>query len=121
MKKWVFLKSCLIHRKNASKVMVLMKKSYQDNPIAIIFIMVAWPEVAYDIGFYKKCSKRHFSKIVPVPDRSFLKSSGGLPEPTWGKISRSRRWKPPGPQNPAKKFKNQKNPGFPAICPHPDP
>ena len=82
MKKWVFLKSCLIHRKNASKVMVLVKSSYQDNPSAIVFIMVAWPEEAYEIVFYKKkCSNRIFSKIVPVPDRSFLKSSGGLPEP----------------------------------------
>ena len=80
MKKWVFLKKCLIHRKNASKVMVLVKMSYQEDPIAIIFIMVAWPEVAYGIDFYKKCSTRDFSKIVPVPDRSFLKSSGALPE-----------------------------------------
>ena len=86
------MKSCLNHRKNASKVMVVMNKSYQDNPIAIIFIMVAWPEEAYEIDFYKKCSKRDFPKNVPVLDRSFLKSSGGLPEPIWGKISRSRRW-----------------------------
>ena len=56
MKKWVFLKKCLIHRKNASKVMVLMKRSYQDNPIAIIFIMVAWPEVAYETDSDKKSS-----------------------------------------------------------------
>ena len=82
MKKWVFLKSCLIHRKNASKVMVLMKKSYQEDPIAIIFIMVAWPEEAYEIDFHKKSSKRAKCGIVPVPDRSFLKSSGALPEPT---------------------------------------
>ena len=38
--------------------MVLVKQSYEDNPIAIIFIMVAWPEEAYEIDFYKKCSKR---------------------------------------------------------------
>ena len=56
MKKWVFMKKCLIHRKNASKVMVLMKRPYQDNPIAIIFIMVAWPEVAYEIDSDKKSS-----------------------------------------------------------------
>ena len=80
MKKWVFLKSATEHRKNASKVMVLVKRSYQEDPIAVIFEVVAWPEVAYGIDFYKKCSKRDFSKIVPVPDRSFLKSSRGLPE-----------------------------------------
>ena len=36
--------------------MVLMKMSYQDNPIAIIFIMVAWPGVAYEIDSDKKSS-----------------------------------------------------------------
>ena len=36
--------------------MVLMKKSYQEDPIAIIFIMVAWPEVAYEIDSAKKSS-----------------------------------------------------------------
>ena len=82
MKKWVFMKKCLIHRKNASKVMVLVKRPYQDNPIAIIFIMAAWPEEAYETDFYKKCSILRKNVIVPVPDRSFLKSSGGLPEPT---------------------------------------
>ena len=81
MKKWVFLKSCLNHRKNAYKVMVLVKKSYQEDPIAVIFVVVAWPEVAYGIDFYKKCSKRDFSKSVPVPDRGILKSSRALPEP----------------------------------------
>ena len=63
-----------------------------DNPIAIIFIMVAWPEVTYGIDCYKKCSKRDFSQIVPVPDRGILKSSRALPEPIWTRISRSRRW-----------------------------
>ena len=80
MKKWVFLKSCLNRRNNAFKVMVLVKRSYQEDPIAVIFIMVAWPEVAYEIDFHKKSSKRRKCVIVPVPDRSFLKSSGGLPE-----------------------------------------
>ena len=56
MKKWVFLKKCLIHRKNASKVMVLVKRSYQEDPIAVIFVVVAWPEVAYEIDSDKKCS-----------------------------------------------------------------
>ena len=81
MKKWVFTKSGLIHRKNASKVMVLVNRSYQEDPIAIIFMMVAWHVETYEISFYKKSSKRHFSKNVPVPDRSFLKSSRALPEP----------------------------------------
>ena len=49
--------------------MVWVKMSYPEDPIAAIFVVVAWPEVAYEIVFYKKCSKRHFSKIVPVPDR----------------------------------------------------
>ena len=56
MKKWVFMKSGLIHRKNASKVMVLMKLSYQEDPIAVIFVVVAWPEVAYEIDSDKKSS-----------------------------------------------------------------
>ena len=55
MKKLGFLKSCLNHRKNAYKVMVLVKRSYQEDPIAVIFVVVAWPEVAYGIDFYKKC------------------------------------------------------------------
>ena len=80
MKKLVFLKSCLNHRKNAYKVMVLVKRSYQEDPIAVVFIMVAWPEVAYEIDFHKKSSNLGKLVIVPVPDRSFLKSSGGLPE-----------------------------------------
>ena len=86
MKKWVSLKKCLIHRKNASKVMVLVKRSYQEDPIAVIFVVVAWPEEAYDIDFYKKCSIPRKIVIVPVPDRSFLKSSRALPEPIWTRI-----------------------------------
>ena len=80
MKKLVFLKSCLNHRENAYKVMVLVKRSYQEDPIAVIFIMVAWSEVAYEIDFHKKCSNLGILVIVPVPDRSFLKSSGSLPD-----------------------------------------
>ena len=80
MKKWVFLNSDTEHRKNVSKRMVLMKKSYQEDPIAIIFIMVARPEEAYEIGFYEKCSKRRKCVIVPVPDRGILKSSRALLE-----------------------------------------
>ena len=92
MKKWVFLKSATEHRKNASKVMVLVKRSYQEDPIAVVFIMVAWPEVAYEIDFHKKSSNFGELVIVPVPDRSFLKSSRALPEPIWTRISRSRHW-----------------------------
>ena len=72
--------------------MVLVKKSYQEDPFAVILVVVAWPEVAYGIDFYEKCSKRDFSKNVPVPDRSVLKSSWALPEPNWTRISRSRHW-----------------------------
>ena len=36
--------------------MVLVKRSYQEDPIAIIFIMVAWPEEAYEIDSDKKSS-----------------------------------------------------------------
>ena len=75
------MKKLLMHCKNAYKVMALVKKSYQEDPIAIIFVVVAWPEVAYGIDFYKTCSKRDFSKNVPVLDRGILKSSGALLEP----------------------------------------
>ena len=92
MQKWVFMKSDTEHRKNASKVMVLVKRSYQEDPIAVIFVVVAWPEEAYEIDFYKKCSKHNFSKIVPVPGRGILRSSRALPKPIWIRISRSRRW-----------------------------
>ena len=72
--------------------MVLMKRPYLDNPIAVIFVVVAWPGVAYEIDFHTKSSERRKCGIVPVPDRSFLKSSRALPEPIWTRISRSRRW-----------------------------
>ena len=80
MKKWVFLKSGLIQCKNAYKRKVLMNMSYQEDPIAVIFVVVVWPGVAYEIDFHKKSSNLGKLVIVPVPDRSFLKSSGGLPE-----------------------------------------
>ena len=107
MQKWVFLKSATEHCKNAYKVMVLVKTSYQEDPIAVIFVVVAWPEVAYGIDFYKKCSKRDFSKNVPVPDRSVLKSSWALPEPIWTRILRSRRWDTS--RSPKSSQKNQKS------------
>ena len=62
--------------------MVLVKKSYQEDPIAVIFVVVAWPEVAYEIDFHKKSSKHRKCVIVPVPDRDILKSSRALPEPS---------------------------------------
>ena len=95
--------------------MVLMKMSYQEDPFAIIFVVVVWPGVAYGIDFYKKCSKRDFSKNVPGPDRSVLKSSRALPEPIWTRISRSRRWDtsriPTSTSKNAKIYKNPENPG----------
>ena len=63
MKKW------LMHCKNAYKVMVLVKKSYQEDPFAVIFVVVAWPGVAYETDFHKKCSIPRKIVIVPVPDR----------------------------------------------------
>ena len=51
MKKW------LMHCKNAYKVMVLVKKSYQEDPFAVIFVVVVGRGEAYEIGFYKKSSK----------------------------------------------------------------
>ncbi len=75
------MKKRLMHCKNVYKVMVLVKRSYQEDPIAVIFVVVAWPEVAYEIDFHKKSSKRRKCVIVPVPDRGILKSSRALPEP----------------------------------------
>ena len=120
MKKWVFLKSCLNHRKHTYKVMVLMKRSYQEDPIAVIFVVVAWPEVAYGIDFYKKCSKHDFSKKIPVPDRSVLKSSRALPEPIWTRISRSRRWDTSRTPKSNQKIQKSQNPGFLDISSPPD-
>ena len=72
--------------------------------------MVVWPGVAYEIDFYKKSLKRRTCRIVPVPDRSFLKSSGALRSPSGPEFRDLATGTPPGPQNPAKKIKNQKNP-----------
>ena len=65
MKKWVFLKSATEHCKNAYKVMVLVKRSYQEDHIAVILVVVAWPEVAYEIDFHKKNFKSR--KICNCP------------------------------------------------------
>ena len=92
MKKWVFLKSGLIQCKNAYKRKVLMKMSYQEDPIAVIFVVVVWRGEAYEVDFYKKSSIPRKLVIVPVPDRGILKSSRALPETTWTRISRSRHW-----------------------------
>ena len=75
MKKW------LMHCKDAYKVMVLVKKSYQEDPIAVIFVVVVWRGEAYEVDFYKKSSIPRKLVIVPVPDRGILKSSRALPEP----------------------------------------
>ena len=108
MKKWVFMKSCLIHCKNASKRMVLMKSSNQEDPIAVIFIVVAWPGVAYEVDSCKKSSIDRKIVIVPVPDRGILKSSRALPEPIWTRISRSRRWDTSRPPKSTKKIQKSK-------------
>ena len=92
MKKLVFLNSCLNYRKNAYKVMVLVKMSYQEDPIAVIFVVVVGRGEAYEVDFYKKSSILRKLVIVPVPDRGILKSSRALPETTWTRISRSRHW-----------------------------
>ena len=73
MKKWVFLKKYLIHRKNASKVMVLVKRSYEEDPIAVVFVVVVWPEVAYEIDSDKKSSSDR--KIGEIENHKLLKSS----------------------------------------------
>ena len=57
-----------------------MKTSYQEDPIAVIFVVVVWRGEAYEIDFHKKTSNLQKMVIVPVPDRSFLKASRGLPE-----------------------------------------
>ena len=66
------MKKCLIHRKNASKVMVLMKSSCQEDAIAVIFVVVAWPEEAYEGDFDEKYSIDRKIAIVPVPDLSLI-------------------------------------------------
>ena len=57
-----------------------MNRSYQENPIAVIFVVVVWPEEAHEIDFDTKSSTDRTNVIAPVPDRSFLKSSQALPE-----------------------------------------
>ena len=51
--------------------MVWVKRSDQEDPIAVIFVVAVWPEVAYEIDFHKKSSKRRKCVIVPLPDRGF--------------------------------------------------
>ena len=65
MNMWAFMKTGTIHHKNASKQMVLLNRSYQEDPIAVIFVVVAWPGVANEIDFYEKSAKRDFSKECP--------------------------------------------------------
>ena len=45
--------------------MVWVKKSYQEDPIAIIFVVVAWLGVAYEIDSDKKSSSdRKIGEII---------------------------------------------------------
>ena len=110
MKKLVFLKSGLIQCKNAYKRKVLMKMSYQEDPIAVIFVVVVWRGEAYEVDFYKKSSIPRKLVIVPVPDRDILKSSRALPETTWTRISRSRHWDTSWTPKSSKKIQKSKNP-----------
>ena len=69
-----------MHCKNACKVMVLMKRSYQEDPIAVIFVVVAWPEVAYEIDFQKTSQISNHSRnsgpeIREIKNHKLLKSS----------------------------------------------
>ena len=56
MKKWLFMNSVATHCKNVAKAMVLVNSPWQENPIAVIFVVVVWPGEAYEIGFYKNSS-----------------------------------------------------------------
>ena len=91
MKKWVFLKSCLIHRKNASKVMVLVKRSYQEDPIAVIFVVVAWPGVAYEIDSDNKSSSDQNNREIKNHKllKSSLECSPGVPRSADRSVSSS--------------------------------
>ena len=51
-----------MHCKNAYKVMVLVKKSYQEDPIAVIFVVVVERGEAHEVDFYKEYSKRVSSR-----------------------------------------------------------
>ena len=43
-----------------------MKMSYQEDPIAVIFVVVVWRGEAYEVDFYKKSSIPRKLVIVPV-------------------------------------------------------
>ena len=75
------MESVATHCKNAAKAMVLVKSPQQENPIAVIFVVVVGRGEPYEIDFDKNSSKRNFSKNVPVPDWGIFKSSRALPEP----------------------------------------
>ena len=42
--------------------MVLVNMSYQEDPIAVIFVVVVGRGEAYEVDFYKESSKRDSSK-----------------------------------------------------------
>ena len=74
------MKKLLIQCKNAYKAMVLVKKSYQEDPFAVILVVVAWPEVAYEIDFQKKSQISNHSRnsgpeIREIKNHKLLKSS----------------------------------------------
>ena len=112
MKKLVFLKSCLNHRKHAGKVMVLVKMSYQEDPIAVICVVVASPEVSYGIDFYKKCSKRDFSRMSRCLIGALTNHLGLSRRPSEAEFRDLTAGTPPGPQNPHKKIEIHENLGF---------
>ena len=120
MKKWLFMKKWLMHCKNAYKVMVLVKRSYQEDPIAVIFVVVAWPEVAYGIDFYKNVQNVIFQKMSRCLIGAFWSHLGLSRSPSGPEFRDLAAGTPPGPQNPLKKFKNLKNPGFLGISSPPD-
>ena len=59
--------------------MVLVKSPSQDNPIAVIFLVVVGRGEAYEIDLDRNSSKRAFSKNVPVPDWGHFKIISGSP------------------------------------------
>ena len=57
------MESVAEHCKNAAKAMVLVKSPYQDNPIAVIFVVVVRRGEAYEIDFDKKNLNVLFPKM----------------------------------------------------------
>ena len=59
--------------------MVLVKKPWQENPIAVIFVVVVGRGEAYEIDFDKNSSKRAFSKTCPGDRSGHSKIISGSP------------------------------------------